>query len=134
MRITVEAMKWSSRGWVRDVRGKEKIMKPSDEPLCKLTFLIYRQKSCIFVKCRAPSQLVIKQPRFKILQKMRVRKILGGGGGWLKPGQLVRLCRMAFLKTGLSVLKAHFRVPGSSTGEKWNQKSYSEGVRIRQKK
>ena len=28
---------------------------------------------------------------------------------------------MAFLKTGLSVLKAHFRVPGSSTGEKWNQ-------------
>ena len=28
---------------------------------------------------------------------------------------------MAFLKTGLSVLKALFRVPGSSTGEKWNQ-------------
>ena len=27
---------------------------------------------------------------------------------------------MAFLKTGLSVLKAHFRA-GSSTGEKWNQ-------------
>ena len=28
---------------------------------------------------------------------------------------------MAFLKTSLSVSKAHFRVPGSSTGEKWNQ-------------
>ena len=28
---------------------------------------------------------------------------------------------MAFLKTGLSVSKPHFRVPGSSTGEKWNQ-------------
>ena len=38
MNITVEAIKWSGRGWVRDVRRKEKIMKPSHEPLCKLTF------------------------------------------------------------------------------------------------
>ena len=57
---------------------------------------------------------------------MRVRKILGGGGGGEliareTSSTLISLCRMAFLKTSLSVSKAHFRVPGSSTGEKWNQ-------------
>ena len=82
-------IKWSSRRWVRDVRRKEKDHETVSYIInlyVNLPFIIYRQQSCSFVKGRAPSQLLIKQPRFKILQKMRGRKILRGGGGG---GQLV---------------------------------------------
>ena len=57
---------------------------------------------------------------------MRGRKILRGGGGggntYTKP-----------MSHGLSVLKAHFKVPGHLHGWKMESKSRSERVRSRQK-